>query len=292
VTDLTTAAEFEALVERHDLFLFDCDGVIWHGNEPIGKAVQLIAMLQARGKTCVFVTNNATKSRETYVAKFAKMGVTVQESHIYSGAYAAARYLSAIGFKRRVYCAGEPGLAHELKQAGLLMAEQSHLDRLPATPSEAFDPSLIAPDDVGAVVIGFNQFFNYRLLSFAHHVLFRKPDNVFIATNLDPQMPHGPDQLWPGGGALVAALRCSTEREPHVTGKPSKLMFDLIKQEFHVDPARTVMFGDRLTTDVLFGLNSGTTTVLVLSGVETRETLAQSSIRPHFIMNSAGEFCE
>lgn len=160
-----------------------------------------------QGKTCVFVTNNATKSRATYVAKFKKLGVDVLESHIYSGAYAAARYLSSVGFARRVYCAGEPGLADELRRAGLLMAEQSHLDRLPATPDEAFDPSLIAPDDVGAVVIGFNQFFNYRLLSFAHHVLFRKPDNVFIATNLDPQMPHGPDQLWPGGGALVAALR-------------------------------------------------------------------------------------
>lgn len=75
-----------------------------------------------------------------------------------------------------------------------------------------------------------------------------------------------------------------------MTGKPSKLMFELIQQEFRVDPARTVMFGDRLTTDVQFGLNGGTTTVLVLSGVETRETLAQSSIRPHYVMQSAAEF--
>jgi ribonucleotide monophosphatase NagD (HAD superfamily) len=83
---------------------------------------------------------------------------------------------------------------------------QSHLDRLPATQSEAFDPALVPDDDVGAVVIGFNQFFNYRLLAYAHHVLFRKPDNLFIATNLDPQLPQK-DRLWPGGGALVASLR-------------------------------------------------------------------------------------
>lgn len=83
---------------------------------------------------------------------------------------------------------------------------QSHLDRLPANHSEAFDPALVPDDDVGAVVIGFNQFFNYRLLAYAHHVLFRKPDNLFIATNLDPQLPQK-DRLWPGGGALVASLR-------------------------------------------------------------------------------------
>jgi 4-nitrophenyl phosphatase len=75
-----------------------------------------------------------------------------------------------------------------------------------------------------------------------------------------------------------------------VMGKPSVSLLDLIRQEFDVDPSRTVMFGDRLTTDVQFGLNGGTTTVLVLSGVETRETLAESTIRPHYVMKSAGEF--
>lgn len=289
MSEITSASEFDELVARHDLFLFDCDGVIWHGNEPIGRAIALIESLQKLGKTCVFVTNNATKSRASFVEKFAKLGVQVAESHVFSGAYAAARYLSNAGFSRRVYCAGEAGLADELKRAGLRLVEESHLDRLPATPAEAFDPALVPDDDVGAVVIGFNQFFNYRLLAYAHHVLFRKPDNLFIATNLDPQLPQK-DRLWPGGGALVASLRYSTEREPMVMGKPSVSLLDLIRQEFDVDPARTVMFGDRLTTDIQFGLNGGTTTVLVLSGVETRATLAESTIRPHYVMQSAGEF--
>jgi hypothetical protein len=46
MTEITSASEFDELVARHDLFLFDCDGVIWHGNEPIGRSIQLIESLQ------------------------------------------------------------------------------------------------------------------------------------------------------------------------------------------------------------------------------------------------------
>jgi ribonucleotide monophosphatase NagD (HAD superfamily) len=72
----------------------------------------------------VFVTNNATKSRASFVDKFANLGVQVSEQHVFSGAYAAARYLKNAGFSRRVYCAGEAGLADELKRAGLNLVQE------------------------------------------------------------------------------------------------------------------------------------------------------------------------
>ena len=63
------------------------------------------------------------------------------------------------------------------------------MDRVPDSKEDAFDDSLFPPADVGAVVIGFNAFFNYRLISYAHHVLFRQPDTLFVATNM-VCMPH------------------------------------------------------------------------------------------------------
>eukprot|EP01108_Squamamoeba_japonica_P002527 TRINITY_DN2218_c0_g1_i1.p3 TRINITY_DN2218_c0_g1~~TRINITY_DN2218_c0_g1_i1.p3 ORF type:complete len:131 (-),score=55.67 TRINITY_DN2218_c0_g1_i1:21-413(-) len=120
---------------------------------------------------------------------------------------------------------------------------------------------------------------------------FRKPDNLFVATNLDPQFPRG-EKLWPGGGSMVAALRHSTEREPLVAGKPSPLLFELISDQVGtVDRSRAIIFGDRLTTDILFGVDSGIRSCMVLSGVETRDTLAASTLpAPTFLVDSIGTF--
>ena len=109
-----SAAQFEErIVEAHDLFLFDCDGcaaaadnarqltvctrsVLWHGSDAIAGSVALVRRLQARANArVVFVSNNATKSRRTYVDKFAALGLTVDESHVFSAAYAAAAHLCA-----------------------------------------------------------------------------------------------------------------------------------------------------------------------------------------------------
>ena len=73
--EVTSKVDFECkIVDAHDLFLFDCDGVVWRGTEAVPGAIALLKRLMAAGKKCLFVSNNATKSRSTYVAKFAGLG--------------------------------------------------------------------------------------------------------------------------------------------------------------------------------------------------------------------------
>jgi len=43
-------------------------------------------------------------------------------------------------------------------------------------------------------------------------------------------------------------------------------MLDCVKAKVHFDPERTIMVGDRLNTDILFGQNGGLTTLLVFTG--------------------------
>jgi ribonucleotide monophosphatase NagD (HAD superfamily) len=156
--------------------------------------------------------------------------LTVAEDNIFSGAFAAAFYLHDLKYQRKIYCAGEPGLAAELAAVGLDVVKDVHTDRMPTTHEDSFYPDLLPPDDVGAVVIGFNSRFNYRVLAYAHHVLYRKPHNLFIATNTDAQYPAAA-RLWPGTGALVAALECCTERKATVLGKPHTLLVDMIDKK-------------------------------------------------------------
>ena len=54
--------------------------------------------LTARGKRVFFATNNSTKSRDHYAAKFASLGMSVSRYQIYTSAYATACYLKSLGF--------------------------------------------------------------------------------------------------------------------------------------------------------------------------------------------------
>lgn len=67
--------ELRQFVDRFDNFLFDCDGVIWHGEKLIPGVKEVMTYLRTLGKRLIFVTNNATKSRESFKAKFDRLGI-------------------------------------------------------------------------------------------------------------------------------------------------------------------------------------------------------------------------
>lgn len=105
---LSSVAEYETLLDEYDTWLFDCDGVLWRGDQVIDGVVQVFDLLRKRGeilppspprhnlwhdfldpyhgqgKKLVFVTNNATKSRKSYKKKFDQLGLNVHVVRIRS----------------------------------------------------------------------------------------------------------------------------------------------------------------------------------------------------------------
>lgn len=79
MSKLTTKEEYADLLSRYDAFLFDCDGVLWSGDDLIPGAKEVLSKLRSSGKQVVFVTNNASKSRRSYKGKFDKMGIEASE---------------------------------------------------------------------------------------------------------------------------------------------------------------------------------------------------------------------
>ena len=68
-----------------------------------------------------------------------------------------------------------------------------------------------------------------------------------------------------------------------------RLMMRTGLKMLHCHSAEAVMVGDRMDTDVISGLESGMSTVLVLSGVSTRETLKTYAYRPSIVLDGVGD---
>ncbi|KAF9531177.1 p-nitrophenyl phosphatase [Crepidotus variabilis] len=289
---LSTAEAYGRLFDDYDTWLFDCDGVLWRGDHLIEGVVEVLDLLRRRNKKIVFVTNNATKSRKSYKSKFDQLGVQAHVDEIYGSAYAAAVYISSViklPKHKKVYVIGMSGLEEELNEEGIL-----HLGGTDSADNtlEPFDLSQFELDpDVGAVVAGLDTSINYTKLSKAFQYLTRNPGCHFIATNEDSTYPTSAGLL-PGAGAIGAPLRYALGRDPISTGKPSSTMLDCVRAKVHFDPRRTIMVGDRLNTDILFGQQGGLATLLVLTGITSEEEISgpePSPIVPDFVTQSLGD---
>ncbi|KAF8665033.1 hypothetical protein AX16_000645 [Volvariella volvacea WC 439] len=284
--------DYSALLDKYDTWMFDCDGVLWQGDRLIEGVVEVLDLLRRRNKNVVFVTNNATKSRKSYRSKFVQLGIEAHVDEIYGSAYSAAVYLSSIiqlPKSKKIYVIGMGGLEEELHNEGYTTLGGT--DPADCT-LEPFSLSGFTLDpDVGAVVCGLDTQVTYTKYSKAFQYLTRIPGCHFIATNEDSTYPAA-DGLLPGAGAVSAPLRTAVGKAPICTGKPQHVMLDSIKAKINYDPARTIMIGDRLNTDILFGQSGGLATLLVLTGITTEGDITgpnASPIVPDYVTQSLGD---
>lgn len=280
-TKITTPQQVEEFLNRYDDFLFDCDGVLWSGNQLLPHVVETLDLLRSRGKRLIFVTNNSTKSRREYTKKFAKFGIQVSEEEVFGSAYSSAVYLKEVvkfPSDKKVLVVGERGVEEELEAAGIKYVGGTDPALSTVSPTEEQMLALHRDPEIGAVLCGLDLKITYIKIANALLQLQHK-DTLFLATNIDSTFPtHG--QLFPGAGTIVGTLITSSGRQPVALGKPSPAMMDCIKAKFQFDPSRACMVGDRLNTDMVFGVEGGLGTLMVLTGVEKEESIIHPENKP------------
>lgn len=300
------------LLDQTDIFIFDCDGVLWKGmhspmfmvhkfnlnfisplltgNNRISRSNEVIKRLKEAGKTIYFVTNNSTRSRVDLKKKFDNLDIDVSYDEILSSSFAAALFLTQKGFgdkncTKKVYVVGEVGVCDELQMAGIdYIGGPAHSDE---RVNLSMNEGMKVDPDVRAVVAGLDTQINYHKIQYAQ-LCINELNSEFIATNTDEMAHLTSAQKWAGGGAIIGALRGCTGREPILVGKPSSFLIEHIFAKHNdVNPSRICMVGDRLNTDILFGLNHNLTTLLTLSGVTNKDLLLsdENGIVPHYYMN-------
>ncbi|EGO01264.1 hypothetical protein SERLA73DRAFT_179405 [Serpula lacrymans var. lacrymans S7.3] len=289
---LSSPEQYDALIDKYDTWMFDCDGVLWHGDRLIDGAIDMLHILRSRKKTILFVTNNASKSRKSYKGKFDQLGVVASVDEIFGSAYASAVYISSVmklPKDKKVYVIGMSGIEEELREEGVSFIGGT--DPADCTVEPFSLANFTLDPTVGAVLCGLDVHVNYTKISKAFQYLTRNPGCQFLVTNEDSTYPSA-DGLLPGAGAISAPLRFALDRDPISIGKPATTMLDCIKAKVNFDPKRTIMVGDRLNTDILFGQGGGLSTLLVLTGITSEKDITgpnASSIVPDYVTQSIGD---
>jgi glycerol 3-phosphatase-2 len=248
-----------ALVQQHDCLLLDLDGTVFRGHQPTIGAVDTLAAVDAR---VLFVTNNASRAPAEVAEHLQAMGFTAEPDDIVTSAQSAARLLAAqLPPGAAVLVVGTEALADEVRNLGL-------------------KPVRLWSDFPVAVVQGHSPQTGWPDL--AEAALAIRGGALWVAANVDVTLP-SERGLLPGNGAMVAALRVATEREPQVAGKPQPtLLTDALNRgQFHTP----LVIGDRLDTDIAGANAAGLPSLLVLSGVSTADDTVRAADgqRPEYL---------
>lgn len=244
------------------------DGVLYLGRTEIPRAAETLRYLREHDKYVAVVTNNSGQSAAAITQRLEKLGFPADEIHVAIATHATAQWMAETRPGGSAFVLGAAGLKDEIARAGIEVCDD------PSAREYACD----------FLVVGNDQTINFDRLTQAVRV--GKNGAKFVAVNRDRLYP-GRGGLFPGAGALVSAIANGIGREPDIlVGKPSPfLLADTIKRA-DLRPEECIMIGDNLAVDILLGHNAGTATALVLTGVDSRETLAKASLQPTYVMDS------
>ncbi len=267
------------------LLLVDLDGVVYRGSESVPGVGPALAARDALGDTVVYVTNNAMFYRGDYLARLAGHGAPVGPDRVVTSASAAARYVrDEIPGARRVLAVGAAGLERELREIGFEVVTASHAATRMS--QEGIDGWAAAghPD---VVVAGLDPQVTYLRIAAAADCI--RAGAVLVATNRDPVYPIE-NGFRPGAGAVVAAIETAARATARVTmGKPEPHLLEIAAKTVGMAAGDAVMIGDS-PTDMAAGRAVGARTVLMLTGVTSREAadaLVDAERPTHIVADSS-----
>jgi NagD protein len=245
----------------------DMDGVLVNEARAVPGADRFLARLRELGHPFLVLTNNSIYTPRDLAARLRLSALDVPEEAIWTSALATATLLEQQRPGGSAFAIGEAGLTTALHEAGYTLSE-------------------IDPD---YVVLGETRTYSFERITRAIRLI--GAGARFIATNPDPTGP-SPDGPLPATGSVAALIRRATDVAPYFVGKPNPLMVRSALNRLGAHSENAAMIGDRMDTDIVAGLEAGLETILVLSGVTTREAAERFPYRPVRIVESVADMLD
>ena len=253
------------LLRRYDQIILDLDGCVWVGPDPLPGAPEAIAALRDAGKRVAFVTNDPRHAGEDFVRKLWGIGVQATLQDVVTVGAAVQHLLAETRRGGTAFVIGTGAFRRHVADAGVRVVNHTDLA------SRAELVIVAGTDDVV-----------YDDLRNA--VLALRRGAEFLATGRDPTYPM-PDGLWPGTGAILAAVEVGADRQAAIVGKPEPQLFFTALDRLGDGP--TLVVGVRLDADIAAAAKARLDSALVLTGGTSRaEADAAKEPRPTTIADS------
>ncbi|PCJ52604.1 MAG: HAD family hydrolase [Planctomycetota bacterium] len=242
-------------------FLFDIDGTLCLGHRLFEGVEELFEILEKKGKKFILLTNNSSKDKRLYQTKWKDFGIDMPLEKILTSGEATVDYMKTQPEIKNVFVLGTESFKNEIEQGGFVVTSEN-------------------PD---AIIMGYDTTINYEKLCTA--CLNLRRGIPYIASHPDVNVPSEIGPL-PDCGSFIELIFTSTGRRPKIIGKPNKEMATAALNRINGKPENTVIVGDRLATDIELGFQANLSTILVLTGVTTKDDLEMISQKPDFILDN------
>ena len=251
-------------MNKKRLVIFDLDGTLYLDGIPFQGVKELITSIRQRGIHVAFLTNNSSKSTDSYVTKLVGMGLASHKREVITSTQAAISHILKNHPDVTFHVLGVPDVIREIENSGVRVSR---------------DDTVIP----GGVLLTYDTTLTYDKIVRTTALIRKAP--VYLATHPDMVCPTQEGPV-PDVGTFIAMFESATGKHPRVLGKPEADMLRFACARFGVTTNDTLMVGDRLYTDIKAGLNAGIETMLVLSGETTEAMLEKSDLKPDHVFPS------
>lgn len=304
--------EAAALLQTKKAFLLDCDGVLYHGDKLLPGVKEFLSFLEERQLPYLFVTNASHKSSELLSERMARLGIIQPPEKFFSSILATASFLAKQkrGNDCSCFVIGEPALFDALEAHGLRVMN-TELERFDFS-SATHEKEIPIPEYVVLGETVDDSIYNFSAISLACRLVLNGAKligtNLDVADKLTTEINSARSTkrivsyLLPGTGALVKPIEAVTGKQAYFLGKPNPFMVTAAIEALEELERKTagtkevsfkkhdcVIVGDRMDTDIQLGVESGLTSILVLSGVSDEKEMEKYAFRPSIVLQGVGD---
>ncbi|MDR6121804.1 4-nitrophenyl phosphatase [Bacillus sp. SLBN-46] len=252
-------------MKKYKGYLIDLDGTMYKGSERIEAASDFVKNLRDNGIPYLFVTNNSSRTPAQVAEKLVSFDIPAEEKMVFTTSQATANFIYEQKKDATVYVIGEEGIQTAIEEKGFSFAGE----------------------EADFVVVGIDREITYEKLAVA--CLAVRNGARFISTNGDIAIPTERGLL-PGNGSLTSVISVSTQTKPIFIGKPESIIMEQALKVLGTAKEETLMVGDYYDTDILAGMNAGMDTLLVHTGVTTKQLLTGYDRQPTFVVDTLDQW--